>query len=1233
MDQTSIQGFYAVAESLPDPLLLVDVEGRFFAANRAACRLMDCTHNDLLQRGLADVTVQSSADIRAYLGRCSRSRSLTPGSLQLRHANGEYRTVRADGGRYGEPQTGRAAVIMLRLTQHERAILRFTTLESRLQELSTEIRERLRAEQRERDLRQWLQGILSSIGEAVLCVDLSGHVTFMNPVAEQLTGWKSQDALQRPISDVIQLLNQHNREADFDLVGRSLASGTSQPIVQCCLQSRTGTLHDVEQQAAPIRDSDDTLVGSVLVVRDIQARRNRDRRTAAEHGIARALMTPASFEEASEEILEAIQSGFGAAMVGLWLPKKNGRRLSCQKMRSAGSGSSITDFLGATRSLTLEPGQGLPGLVWQQRLPYWIDDVREEAAFLRKAAARQCGFRTGMAFPILLGETVYGVVEVYFDRPLRADQFWIDSMVAIGSDIAQFIARVRSDRELRRADLRRKAILDSALDCLITADDEGRILEFNPAAEETFGYRRDEVIGRDLATTIVPPAIREQHNAGFQRFAKTGESRILDTRLEVSAQRADGTEFPCELTITCTEIENEGRLFTAFLRDISSRRTGEEAQARLAAIINSSDDSIVGKTIDGTVISWNAGAERLYGYSAAEAVGQHISFVVPPAHRDELKRLNERIIRGERIAHFHTRRQHKDGSQLDVSLSLSPVVDAQGKIIGISSIARDISLQVQTETSLKAAMAEAREASKLKSQFLASVSHELRTPMNAIIGMTELALSESLPQSVRDFLATSRESSAYLLSLLNDLLDFSKIEAGKFRLESSPFRLRSAIDRSLKTFALQAHDQGIDLTQVVEPNVPDTVIGDEQRLRQVITNLVSNALKFTEHGEVRVRCSLEHRDSTGARLRFTVTDTGIGIAKDQQSHLFEPFAQLDAKLSRRAAGTGLGLAISAELVRHMHGRLWVESEPDAGAVFQFTADFLLPDGTPDRDEDRITLHAVKVLVVQPSDATADTVCEMLTAAGARPSRVADAAAALTHLDSVSRSEQRFSAVIVDAAFLVDDPQLLKTFLSDRFAVSALVILTSPAHGRLAQSAKNAHAATTILDKPVLEDDLLKAVRCGMQGEGFQPETRQQPVVPAPLQSPGRKVLVAEDTPANQKLLTAILTRAGHDIQIVNDGSLAVAAAREERFDIILMDLQMPNMDGMEATRQIRTMEENSGRHTPIVALTAHAVQGFSEDCLSAGMDSYLTKPIDRQQLLEAIARLTAEPHPDRHPAN
>ena len=666
-------------------------------------------------------------------------------------------------------------------------------------------------------------------------------------------------------------------------------------------------------------------------------------------------------------------------------------------------------------------------------------------------------------------------------------------------------------------------------------------------------------------------------------------------------------------------------------------RRFEYQQAKLAAIVDSSYDAIVGKAMDGTITSWNAGAERVYGYSKEDVLGQTGRIVLPDDLEAEEPQILLAIQTGQRLEQFQTTRKRKDGTLIPVSITVSPIADNSGRIVGTSTIERDISIGQRREKELHAAKQVAVRANRARGEFLANVSHELRTPMNAIIGMTQIALEEELTPALRDYLGTANEAAHSLLTLLNDILDFSKLESGKFTISKEPFSLKDVVDETVKTLSTQAFSKGLELVCEMPPHLPRQILGDPMRLRQILTNLLSNAIKFTEQGEIVLQVQVARTWPTEIGLRFSVRDTGIGVPSEYRQRILEPFTQVDSSSTRQRGGTGLGLAICAELLRLMGGRLSLQSELDEGSTFSFRLSFDLPtDPTRDSVDGSLLerLHDLPVLVVDDNGTNRRIISETLKNWSMKPAVAKDAQQALGIFERAIAAGKIFPLVIVDALMPGMDGYELSQKLHGLNVGTGppVILMVSSADRRELQDREEQAGISVYLQKPVTQADLMDAVMRALDLQA--PQTMEAPIdLHASDELASLSVLVAEDTPANQKVVTTVLKKRGHSVTVAENGREAVEHFKNEPFDVVLMDVQMPVLNGYQATAAIRELERKRGTTTPIIAMTAHAMRGDREKCLEAGMDAYITKPLDVKQLLGLIESITEDGEAGADPAS
>ena len=796
-------------------------------------------------------------------------------------------------------------------------------------------------------------------------------------------------------------------------------------------------------------------------------------------------------------------------------------------------------------------------------------------------------------------------------------------------EVNAYLAREISER--KRAEEQFRLVVESAPSGMLMIDRHGAIVLVNAHMEKLFDYRREELLGRPMEI-LVPARFRGQHPGHRQKFFAEPMARSMSSGRDLFGLRKDGTEFPVEIGLNPIETP-VGTCVLASVVDITERKTAEErvrqSEERFRSMIeNIRDYAIFMLDADGHVITWNGGAERIRGYSSEEILGMHFSCFYPPEEIEQGK--PQQILKtalAEGLCEDEGWRLRKDGSKFWANIVTTPVRKPEGEILGFSQVTRDLSRRRKAEEELRLAKDQADAANQAKSDFLANISHEIRTPMTGVIGMAGLLMDTELSSKQKEYCEIIRRSGDALLTVINEVLDFSKVESGKLELEIIDFDLRTAVEEVTDLFAKQADDKGVELINLVDYDVPVGVQGDPGRIRQILSNLVSNSLKFTAKGEVVVRVSVAEETSDYANLRFSVTDTGIGIPKEKIGKLFNSFTQVDASTTRKYGGTGLGLAICKKFIELMGGEIGVESEPNQGSTFWFALQLgKQRQHAREAVKPRSTVRGLRVLIVEGNPTVKSVLEHYLSASGVATEHVKNGPAALRLLHGSATDEKTFDLAIIDSMLPgMDGLKLARAIRQTaKLRLLKLLLLTSVAQrgdGKMAQTA----GVDAYLAKPVRLSQLLDCIAVVTGNARAAKSTR--PLVTrhtlAELKAARRlRILVADDNHINQKVTASLLKKMGHRADVVGNGKEALDAFKLVPYDAVLMDMQMPEMDGFEASLQIRLLEQQNGGHTPIIAITAHAMKEDRDKCLAAGMDDYISKPIDPKELKMVLERRT-----------
>ncbi len=751
-----------------------------------------------------------------------------------------------------------------------------------------------------------------------------------------------------------------------------------------------------------------------------------------------------------------------------------------------------------------------------------------------------------------------------------------------------------------------EAIFDSFSDPILVGDRERQVIRCNHAVADRLNTRYVNIIGRPLSEVLdFDPGLRVDDFRG-KEFEWLGRLYEFST----FSLTAEGSELR-DLII---------------LHDITERKRAEIEIDRqkqfFETLVQNSPVAIVVLDTSERIVSCNPAFEKLYGYKREEILGGLLDpLITNDETRSEAQEYTRQVMTG--TVHVISKRRRRDGSLVDVEILGVPVFVSNEKV-GALAMYHDIS-------ELLRARREAEQANRAKGDFLANMSHEIRTPMNGVIGMLELALDTQLSAEQRDYLQTSLRSAEGLLTLLNDILDFSKIEAGMLELESIDFNLRNTVEDVAYTLARRAQDRGLEMVCHIHPGIASDLHGDPGRLRQVLVNLVGNAIKFTHQGEIVIRAEPREGNDGRVKVHFSVQDTGIGIPRERQAAIFGRFTQADMSTTREYGGSGLGLAISKQLVELMGGNIGVERAPGVGSTFWFEIEYEKQPPRTKRETGPLTpgpvnLMQARILVVDDNQTNRTVLIKNVEALGSRVEAVSSGAEAIEVLRLAQRAGNPFHVLLLDLQMPgMDGEQTARAVKSDPAIKDVKIIILTSMGERGDALRLELLGCSGYLLKPIKQQMLFDAVVAVLN----QKEDRAAGLITRSIllerRSPGQRILLAEDNLINQKLTVTLLQKAGFAVDAVETGRQAIGRIESESYSAVLMDVQMPEMDGFEAARLIREREIQSGAHIPIIAMTAHAMQGDRERCLAAGMDDYLSKPLEPKALFSALDRWTTIP--------
>ncbi len=1040
-----------------------------------------------------------------------------------------------------------------------------------------DIDERKRAELTLQQERDFSQNIVAALPGIFSLIDEDGKLLRWNETLREVSGYSAEELGRMPILDFF-------NEPDKSLVAESMRMvfSTGRAVVEGSFVAKDGTVTPYLFYGKRVLfEGKRCLVGLGL---DITERKQMEAQRVRLASLVEASPDFIGFADPKTMLIQYIN--------------KHGRRMC---------GIGEDEALGKIRICDVHPAW-MNELFADSIIPAAIRDGvwKGEGAFLH---------RDGHEIPVSM------VLVAHKAANGEADLFY-----TVSRDITE---GRRAASLLAESESKHRALFDESANANLLMNEKG-FVDCNSAALQMFRYAAKAEMIRLHPAEISPPNQSDGTPSRRAADEKVAAALLAGTaRFEWLHQRKDGEVFPAEVCLTALTLKGE-RMLLATVRDMTESKLSEErarkTTARLTLATEAAQLGVWEYDLEAKTLTWDDRMCELYGIRREEFGGVYEDWL------GGLHPEDARAARGRLEAAIAEKDNLNDEFRVVWPSGQIRIIEAHSlvqrgptgiprQVIGVNS---DITERKRVEMELVKAKDTAEAANRAKSEFLANMSHEIRTPMNGIIGMTDLLLDTEVNPEQLEYLSMVKGSADALLTLLNDILDFSKMEAGKMELDHLSFHLRKSLGEVVKTLAIKAHQKGLEFIFDVSPEVPETVLGDPARLRQVVVNLVGNAIKFTERGEIEVAVRTEAQSAEGVILRFSVRDSGIGIPAEKQDSIFRAFTQADASTTRKYGGTGLGLTIVGQLVALMGGKLWLESELGKGSTFYVTIPVGLGVAEARPALPPVSqLAGVPVLVVDDNATNRRILGESVLRWGMIPTVVDGGAAAMEALKQAREAGGQLPLVLSDAHMPdMDGFGLVESIRRDPlFAGVKIVILTSGGNRGDAARCQSLGIAAYLskpFDRLELREVLLQVLASDPAkleaGTLVTRHTMRE-------QRPSLSFLVAEDNLVNQTLIARLLVKRGHSVVLAQNGREALERLEKQPFDVILMDVQMPGMDGFEATKRIREKEKASGTHQPIIALTAHAMRGDEERCLAGGMDGYVTKPVKLEDLFSVIEKV------------
>ena len=1085
-----------------------------------------------------------------------------------------------------------------------------------------DITERKQKEDKLRQSEEKYRAVLEQSADNIYILDVeTKNILEANATLQRLLGYSAEEMQGLKVYDFV----MHDQE-DIDQKIAAMAEQKRAFIGRRQYRRKDGTPVDVEVSAHVVTYGERKAL--CVVSRDVTTRHQTEQRIERLNRMKEELLKPSSLDGKLKLITDEAVSIFGADFARIWIIRPGDRCKSGCPHAECTEGPHVCRQRDRCLHLMVSSGRythtdgemhrripfgcyKIGNVASGKESKFLINDVTSDPRVHNHEWAKKLGLVSFAGYQLLSSrKETMGVLALFSQNPISADEDVL--LEGLAETTAQVIRSARAQVALRESEEKYRTIFESFHDIYYRTDHNGLVTVISPSIRTHAGYEPEEIIGHHASDFYADP---KELEVFVEELKQTGTLNDYEIKLKSKDGKIIDTSINAHIIF---DDDKKPQGVEGILRNISERKQTEEAiqkeAAKLSAIISGLETGIVYVDQEDRVVEVNDYFLKLIDKKKSDIEGKTLW------EMDSF--FTEENIKNE-IHNFKTNSRatlvtvQKTISDVETIIRFQPIYhndQYQGFVFNVTEV-----------TELVQAQKEAQEADKAKGEFLANMSHEIRTPMNGILGMTDLALNTNLTPEQRKYIEGIRSSAEALMVLINDILDFSKVEARKLELDMTTFNLQEFVYETVSSLSISAHKKKLELACDIPPDLSCDVEGDSGRLRQVLINLIDNAIKFTEAGEVLVSLEEESKSEEDLTVHFSIKDTGIGIPEDKQKLIFNAFAQADGSMTRKFGGTGLGLAICAQLVELMEGKIWVESQQGAGSTFHFTIRFRIPfiKEEPVRASQIQGLEGLPALIIDDSPTNREILSKMLTNWRAIPTAADGGEEARVLIDRAQSMGTPFAFVIMDAYLPGMDSFILAQEIKQNpdLAKSTIIMLnSSKTKGDAAPWKKLGVSA--FITKPIRQSELMDAIMhiLGNTSEESAPEIPSSK--PSPQEPcPAYRVLVAEDNLINQKVVCYMLEQNGHQVTSAHNGQEALDVLEKNLFDVVLMDVQMPKMDGFEATAAIRKKETETGSHLPVVALTAHAMKGDRERCLEAGMDDYVSKPIKPEELFATINRV------------